>query len=351
MVEEIFRAWYPQEYFKRIPAMPVVTNEASSSSSPMALPAHREKEMGKEEKLFLVPLIFETSDPMFHYVVAEDEAIDEIVAEMETEADSELEEYDHYESRNSRTKREASSMEYMVLHEPKNPFCEYYLRGRMLKRYAKRAKPEPQDLEVPYEQAKEFGNILEADHMFPRHDNSGFSGEKTTLMIKNHFSGVVMVFPQADRSEENTYLSLKAFAGHRLNGVTSVIFKSDSAEELVRAGKRMCWLTAPFFARSWPHNTSSEWEIRTLKELCRASHLQAGFNSKLWPVSISYTVMARSAFSKNLIAVHKRDSEIAGQDPLGGSNWRTLWWSSLSSWCTLFLSLTRTPRRHNRLSN
>ena len=47
----------------------------------------------------------------------------------------------------------------------------------MIKRYAHRHRPEPEDEEVVYNIAKEFGSIIEADHIFPAVESRGLGGE------------------------------------------------------------------------------------------------------------------------------------------------------------------------------
>ena len=70
------------------------------------------------------------------------------------------------ESRDEGLKREALSLEHMILHDRKNPFCEHCCRGRMLRRYALRFRADPEEGDVPYERAKAFGDIIEADNIF-----------------------------------------------------------------------------------------------------------------------------------------------------------------------------------------
>ena len=90
---------------------------------------------------------------------------------------------------------------------------------------------------------------------------------------------------------------MKHFGGHRLNGDTGVIFKSDAAGELTGAASRLCWTISPSIPRDWPHAAHVEREVRTLKELCRPAHLQAGFSKKMWPISVVYTAKARAFWS------------------------------------------------------
>ena len=71
------------------------------------------------------------------------------------------------ESRDDRLRREAISLEHLTLHDRKNPFCEFCQRGRMLKRYCKHVRQTDEDDEKLIHRPTTFGDIIEADHMFP----------------------------------------------------------------------------------------------------------------------------------------------------------------------------------------
>ena len=294
MCETIVDTWYP---ILDAPAMPLSVVPFEEE--------HREKD---EEPEILEPFIpiFESVDTLEHdsllALVGEEDASDL--------ADSEPEEEDPPETRERRLKREAQTLEHMLLHEKKNPFCAHCCRGRMLKKYGHRTKDEPSEVDRPYERATEFGQIVEADNIFPAHESIGIDGEKTALLVRDRFSGVCLVYPQMDRSEDSNYTSLKHFAGNRLSGVTSVVFKSDAAEELTAAASRLCWTTVPSIPRTWPHNSSVERDIRAVKELCRPIHLQAGFGRKLWTVSVAYAATARSCFGACPVLKHERGTEV-----------------------------------------
>ena len=72
----------------------------------------------------------------------------------------------------------------------------------------------------------------------------------------------------------------------------------------------MCWVPDPSGPNSWPHNSHLEREVRTVKELCRPSHIQAGFHRGLWPVSLDFVAKARSFFTAAPIAAYERGTPI-----------------------------------------
>ena len=55
------------------------------------------------------------------------------------------------------------------------------------------------------------------------------------------------------------------------------MFKSDNAKELDAACQQMSWVPEPTLANRWPHNSVLERDIRSIQEITRAVHLQAGF--------------------------------------------------------------------------
>ena len=189
------------------------------------------------------------------------------------------------ESTDERLKREALSLEHMTLHDRKNPFCEHCCRGRMLQRYAHRFRADPEEGEAPYERAKAFGDIIEAQNIFPSVVSRGIGGELCALVVRDRFSGVSFAYPQNSRDEDSNYESLKHFAGYPLSGRTDTIYCSDTAQELTNAASRLCWVLDPSAPNYWPHNAHLERDVRALKELNRPSHIQAGSRKKLWTLT------------------------------------------------------------------
>ena len=113
---------------------------------------------------------------------------------------------------------------------------------------------------------------------------------------------------------------MKHFGGHALNGNTSTICKCDNAEEIVGAAHRLCWNPDPSLANAWPHNAACERDIRSTKEQCRPSHSQAGFWSKLWPLSFEYTSQARTFFTAAPIHDNEKDKD-SGDEKIGKTRW------------------------------
>ena len=298
MCEYVMHAMYPDIISRHVPAMPVTQVIEQTVEH-----REREPEEGRDGAVF----IYDSVDPL---AAAAAEGLDE-------PADDEAEDR---ESRDDRLKREATSLEHITLHAKKNPFCPHCQRGRMIKRYAHRHRPEPEDEEVVYRIAKEFGSIIEADHIFPAVESRGLGGEQSALLVRDRYSGMCLTYPQRTRNEDSNYDALKHFGGNKLNGNPDVVFHSDTAQELTNAASRLGWVADPSAANHWPHNAFVEREIRTIKEMCRPSHLQAGFHRRLWTISIEYTATARSFFTLAPITEDERDTE-EGKKKLGKTRW------------------------------
>ena len=159
--------------------------------------------------------------------------------------------------------------------------------------------------------------------MFPSTESLGLAGEKAALVIRDRYSGVVAVYPMASRAETNNYEALKHFGGTRLNGRTETAFRSDAATELQAAASRLCWTVSTALPDSFPHNAHVEREIRTIKELSRPSHLQAGFHKRLWTITVRYVSQARTFWGMAPISNKERGTD-AGNFKLDKTRWEVM---------------------------
>ena len=189
MCEYIMHALYPNMLVKNVPATPVVACEESGQQ-------HREND--PEKNTDAMPMIIEYVDTMASAALQAD-----------SDADDEAE---LRESREARLAREARSLDHMMLHHRKNPMREHCQRGRMLKRYFHRVRDEPEEGELPYSRPTKFGDVVEADHVFPSVESQGMSGEQTALLVRDRC--VSLVYPQIERSVDSNYQALKHFGAY-----------------------------------------------------------------------------------------------------------------------------------------
>ena len=102
-----------------------------------------------------------------------------------------------------------------------------------------------------YSIAKEFGSIIEDDHIFPAVESRGLGGEQSALLVRDRYSGMCLTYPQRTRIEDSNYDALKHFGGNKLNGNPDVVFHSDTAQELTNAASRLGWVADPSAANHW----------------------------------------------------------------------------------------------------
>ena len=148
----------------------------------------------------------------------------------------------------------------------------------MLKRYCKHVRQTDEDDEKLIHRPTTFGDIIEADHMFPSQEAKGLSDEQSALVVRDRFSGAVMVYPQSERTEQANYESLRHFAGKHLTTKKGVFFVSDTAKELTGATSRLGWIPDPSVLGFWP-------------QLRKGG---ADTYKKLWPISVDFTAKART---------------------------------------------------------
>ena len=191
MCEYIMHALYPDVLVRNVPAMPVVAFEENE---------HQHRENEPEKNTYAMPAM-----PM---VIEYVDTLASAAMQADSDADDEAE---LRESREARLAREARSLDHMMLHHKKNPACEHCQRGRMLKRYFHRVRNDPDESELPYVRPTKFGDVIEADHVFPSIESQGLSGEQAALLVRDRFSGVSLVYPQTERTVDSNYQALKHF--------------------------------------------------------------------------------------------------------------------------------------------
>ena len=103
-------------------------------------------------------------------------------------------------------RQEALSSAHMLTHLPKNPYCASCIRAKMNARQARRRHTQSR--------TKSFGDIVTADHLIPRDDDGqGIDNDKVALVVKDHFSGWIDIYPAACKSADEVVLALNHFQG------------------------------------------------------------------------------------------------------------------------------------------
>ena len=194
----------------------------------------------------------------------------------EAHADSEREE-EIPAAKTARLMKDAASCEHRLAHFPKNPACKICTQARMYARKVTTRRPDPLHDRGSLEPTTAFGERIAADVVVVFKESSKDDRETTLLVIRDEFSGFVRSFPLVWRTTENVVRALLQFAGKHAESKPVIMFKSDNARGLQSACQQMTWVPEPTLANRWPHNSVLERDIRSIQEITRAVHVQAGF--------------------------------------------------------------------------
>ena len=172
---------------------------------------------------------------------------------------------------------EAESVQHLLSHRPKNPFCPVCQRAKM---YAPHARRKGGSSTV---HSKGFGDHITIDHIITKDAKDyGFEGQTVAHVVKDVFTKFRYVYPADNKSGEQCYEDLLHF--FEVDDNVKVVY-SDNAHEFDYAVKQLQ-------AR---HNTSREYvdqnkavierEIRTILEGTRANLVQSGLPDQFWPLA------------------------------------------------------------------
>ena len=130
-------------------------------------------------------------------------------------------------------KEEATSIQHLLTHTPKNPFCDVCNRAKMTKRPSYRSGGSTQV------EANTFGEHITADHLVLGDDEEmDIDGSRTALVIKDIATDFVYVYPSARRSTRECIVAFR----HFVKSTDDVgVFYSDNSPELVAAAERLSW--------------------------------------------------------------------------------------------------------------
>ena len=181
---------------------------------------------------------------------------------------------------------EATSLQHLMCHTPKNPFCETCNRAKMYK-YPSRQRGGSTQVE-----AKKFGDHLTADHLITSDDREvGIDHSRVALVIRDVATDFRYVYPAARKTSHQCVMAFKHFiqTGESVN-----IFYSDNAPELVKAADQMEWKhvqSTNYISRT---NSIAERNVRSIIEGTRTNLEQAGLHHSYWPLAAKHYCMARN---------------------------------------------------------
>ena len=180
-------------------------------------------------------------------------------------------------AKEARLIREAASVEHRLAHFPKNPACKVCTQARMYARKVAIVRQDPLRDRGSLPPTTALGERIAADIVVVFKESSKDERETTLLVVQDEFSGFLRSFPLTRRTTDNVVRCLLQFIGKHAEAKPTIMFKSDNAKELDAACQQMSWVPEPTLANRWPRNSVLERDIRSIQEITRAVHLQAGF--------------------------------------------------------------------------
>ena len=133
-----------------------------------------------------------------------------------------------------------------------------------------------------------LGQLISADNVIASADNEGAAGERTTLHIRDHYSGALAEYAAKRRTFENNYKAMKHFVGAKYKR-DNVICRCDDATKIKDTAEHLGWIVYPALPREWPHNSHCERDIGTTQDLAGAIFECSGFPDQAWPIVLEYT--------------------------------------------------------------
>ena len=178
---------------------------------------------------------------------------------------------------------EATSLQHLMCHPPKNPFCETCNRAK---------NPSRQKGGSTQVEAKKFGDHLTADHLITSDDREiGIDQSRVALVVRDVATDFRSVYPAARKTSHQCVMAFQNFvrAGESVN-----IFYSDRAPELVKAADQLEWKHVQSTNYISKTNAIAERSVRAIIEGTRTNLEQAGLHHSYWPHAAKHYCMARN---------------------------------------------------------
>jgi hypothetical protein len=194
-------------------------------------------------------------------------------------------------------KKEATSIEHLLTHYPKNPYCFLCHIAKDTAMRVSHVKDGKSDDKIdPPKQAFEQ---LDTDDVIlakgSEHFGTGIGGVKTHHVIRDLYSGARMAYPMSKRDTEAHAKNFRHFVGLRAGELAvRTLIKMEEAQELEQAAHQVGFIPETSLPNRWPHNALLERDVREEKECCRVVHLQSGLPYEYHTYSYPYACLSMS---------------------------------------------------------
>ena len=99
-----------------------------------------------------------------------------------------------------------------------------------------------------------YGQLVQADNVIASPEQEGTKGARTSLHMRDHYSGVLSQYAAKKRTFENNLKAMGHFGDIRLHSA-KVACKSDDSIEVRDAASHLAWISFPLVPRDWPHTS------------------------------------------------------------------------------------------------
>ena len=218
-------------------------------------------------------------------------------------------------------KKEAESLEHILTHFPKNPFCRICSLAKNTSRNVAR-KPDSKDDDFIDPPKEVFEQLATDDVILAKgseHMGVGIGGIRSHHVIRDVKSGARLAYPLSKRDAQAHARNFRHFIGLKANEVTTkTLIKMDEAGELEQAA-HLCRMTPETsMPNRWPHNAVLERDVREEKECCRSVHLQSGLPYEFHTFSYPYACLSMTFDRKALADESKTQREMITKSPFEG---------------------------------
>ena len=218
-------------------------------------------------------------------------------------------------------KKEAESLEHMLTHFPKNPFCRICNVAKNTSRNVVR-KPDSKDDDFIDPPKEVFEQLATDDVILAKgseHMGVGIGGIRSHHVIRDVKSGARLAYPLSKRDAQAHARNFRHFIGLKANEVTTkTLIKMDEAGELEQAA-HLCGMTPETsMPNRWPHNAVLERDVSEEKECCRSVHLQSGLPYEFHTFSYPYACLSMTFDRKALADASKTQWEMITKSPFEG---------------------------------
>ena len=192
-------------------------------------------------------------------------------------------------------KKEATSLEHLLTHYPKNPYCPLCHIAKDTAMRVSHVKDGKSDDKIdppkqPFEQLATDDVILAKGS---EHFGTGIGGVKTHHVVRDLYSGARIAYPLSKRDVESHAKNFRHFVGLKANELaTHTLIKMDEAQELEQAAHQVGFVPETSLPNRRPHNALLERDIREEKECCRVVHLQSGLPYEYHTYSYPYACLS-----------------------------------------------------------